>query len=665
MLKKNKIEEFFKYFHSLEISWQIYSILLIYLILIVVAFKWEWRLGVFLVAFLLIIVFFFTFNIKGFIKDLAKIASHMSENAFLAQEYALYNAPIGVILYDQEERVTWVNPVIKKIFNKDIIGEKIEKVDSKLTQILGQSNMSQWQEVSLNTGYFRALHHHEYKALYLYDITQDIEIQKAIGESILVMGSLLLDDYDDLIYAMDDEASAKFESDLITRLNRWADQYQIYLKQTDEDQFLLLLNENSLKSLEKEKFQSIEAIKEYYSSQKIPISLSLAFSYSKTSQQNMILVAKQVKSNLDLALGRGGDQVVIREIEGKARFFGAKTSYTENRSDIRSKMFFQALKSTVLTYDRVLVSGHQSPDMDSLGSALAVQQIVSSFGREAKILIDRDGMTEDIREIINNDYFEKRDDQIFIEDKELDSFLDEKTLLILVDHHRSMISQAEKIFFDYDIVIIDHHRQAEEFPSNCVLSYLEPSASSAVELLTEYFSVIDEKDNAIDELIATVMLAGIIIDTNQFSLRTGSRTFEAAAYLKSMGADNIKIKHLLKESLETIKIKNHLIEDTKIIDSIYAVTIANEGIIVDNVLASQTADDLLGIDQIEASFVIYQRNENEVGISARSLGKINVQVIMEKLGGGGHLSNAATQIEDRSIHEVEKELIDVIKFKEE
>nr|WP_281727667.1 DHH family phosphoesterase [Facklamia miroungae] len=328
-------------------------------------------------------------------------------------------------------------------------------------------------------------------------------------------------------------------------------------------------------------------------------------------------------------------------------------------------MFFQALKSTVLTYDRVLVSGHQSPDMDSLGSALAVQQIVSSFGREAKILIDRDGMTEDIREIINNDYFEKRDDQIFIEDKELDSFLDEKTLLILVDHHRSMISQAEKIFFDYDIVIIDHHRQAEEFPSNCVLSYLEPSASSAVELLTEYFSVIDEKDNAIDELIATVMLAGIIIDTNQFSLRTGSRTFEAAAYLKSMGADNIKIKHLLKESLETIKIKNHLIEDTKIIDSIYAVTIANEGIIVDNVLASQTADDLLGIDQIEASFVIYQRNENEVGISARSLGKINVQVIMEKLGGGGHLSNAATQIEDRSIHEVEKELIDVIKFKEE
>ncbi|MGF3066458.1 DHH family phosphoesterase [Facklamia sp. P12945] len=665
MFKKIKLKEFFDYFHSLQISWQIYSILLIYIVLIGVAFKLEWRIGVLLLIFLSIIILFFTFNIKGFIKDLTKMASHMSENASLAQEYALYNAPIGVILYDQEERVTWTNPAIKKIFEQDIIGEKIEKVDGKLTQILGQSNMSQWQEVSLTNGYYRALHHHEYKALYLYDITQDIEIQKVIGESILVMGSLLLDDFDDLIYAMDDEASAKFESDLISRLNRWADHYQIYLKQTDEDQFLLLLNESSLNELEKEKFESIEAIKEYYTSRKIPISLSLAFSYSRNTQQNIIEVSKQVKSNLDLALGRGGDQVVIREIEGKARFYGAKTSFTENRSDIRSKMFFQALKSTVLTYDRILISGHQSPDLDSIGSALAVRQIVKSFDRQAKILIDRDELNQDIKGIINNEYFEKSDEEVFIEEADLDNYLNEKTLLILVDHHRAMISQAESIFFDYDIVIIDHHRQAEEFPKNCVLSYLEPSASSAVELLTEYFSVMDEKENAIDEMLATVMLAGIIIDTNQFSLRTGSRTFEAAAYLKSMGADNIKIKHLLKESLESIKIKNRLIENTEIIDKVFAVTVTDEDIVVDNVLASQTADDLLGIDQIEASFVIYKRHENEIGISARSLGKINVQVIMEKLGGGGHLSNAATQIKDQTIQEVEEQLIKVINVKED
>ena len=217
----------------------------------------------------------------------------------------------------------------------------------------------------------------------------------------------------------------------------------------------------------------------------------------------------------------------------------------------------------------------------------------------------------------------------------------------------------------YDKIVIDHHRRSEEFPSNTVLTYLEPSASSTSELVTEYYGYAQDSHLKMDTMTATALMAGIVVDTNQFSLRTGSRTFEAAAFLKAHGADTTTIQYLLKESLDTIKERNRLIEKLEIFSDGCGITLGEENHILDNVTAAQTADEMLGINGIEASFVIYRRSQEQVGISARSLGKINVQTIMESLGGGGHLSNAATQLSDISIEKAKQQLLEIINQKEE
>lgn len=666
MIIKEKLKIFFEYFHSLEISWQIYTLLAIYLSICVVSLWIDIRITWMLVIFLMITILFFSFKYKSFVRDITLMANQLSKDVSLSQEYAIYHAPIGVLIYDESNRISWVNPKMQEIMEvDDIIGQSLESIDPKLVPVLNQTSMDEWQEISLSHGYYRILHHAKYHAIYLYDITYDREMQEATDSTIVVMGSLLLDDYDDLLYAMDDEKSAKFESELISDLHHWADQYHIFLKPTDEDRFMLLLTKADLNILEKEKFQSFEMIRKSYEEKNIPLSMALGLAYTQEIKQDMILVSNQARSNLDLALGRGGDQVVVRAIEGKANFYGGNTSHTEKRSDIRVKLFFQALKSSVASADNVVIAGHRFPDTDSIGSALGIYQICQSWKKDARIIINKSELNHDITELLSDNYFKENYDQFFITHDHLNDFLKTKTLFILVDHHRPTLSEAEPYINDHDTVIIDHHRRSEDCLSNSVLSYLEPSASSASELVTEYFEFVEEGNSKVDDMIATALLSGIVVDTNQFSLRTGSRTFQAAAYLKAKGADSVKIQYLLKESLETITTRNRLIEKMELLDSGHAITLSDEETILDNVTAAQTADEMLGIDHVDASFVIYRRKADEVGISARSLGSVNVQTIMEALGGGGHLSNAATQITGKTLTEVKDQLIQVIKEREE
>jgi len=230
--------------------------------------------------------------------------------------------------------------------------------------------------------------------------------------------------------------------------------------------------------------------------------------------------------------------------------------------------------------------------------------------------------------------------------------MSDETLMILVDHHRPSLSEAEELINGHDVVIIDHHRRGEEFPEQTVLTYIEPYASSTSELITEFFINMRNTNEALNKFEATALLAGVIVDTNNFSSRTGSRTFDVASYLKSRGADRVQIQRLLKEDLSNLIERNKLLEHTKFVKDGYAVIIGPNEEVFDNITASQTADVLLDVKDVEASFVIYRRSDSVVGISARSLGSINVQTIMERLGGGGHLSNAATQIEDKSTEEV-------------
>ncbi len=650
MITKGKIRKFFEVFNSLEISWQLYSLAFFYLIIMIAAFVLKWQVGLLLLLLLVAILIFCLFNMNNFFKDFNVVANRLNNLAKVAQEDSLYRSPIAVIIYDINHRVNWVNPALQHIFGtKDILGEPLQALGEKFSTILKLDSAVEWRTIELEKRYYKVMHQVDRRVIYLLDTTEEHGIRESKQFDQMVFGYLFLDDYDELVQSMDDHQAAKFDADLLNDLNAWTNQHHIYLKRLDEEKFLLLFNQLVLNGLEKEKFKTFEAIREKNYLKNIPISISIGVAYSQQDNYHINDLALQAQLNLDLALGRGGDQVVVRASEGKARFYGGKTNPTEKRTNIRSKLVYQALLNSIEQAEKVIVSGHKIPDMDAIGSAIGLYKIVKQYGKECRIIVNEKEFNHDIVQLLETPQIKNEKHLMFVSLTEAEAMITDNTLIVMVDHHKPSLSEAESLIPNHDVVIIDHHRRSEEFPKQSVLTYIEPYASSTSELVTEFFMYMRSTMEALNKFEATAMLAGIIVDTNNFALRTGSRTFDAASYLKSRGADTAQIQRILKEDLETVKRRNRLIEKLEYLTESYAVSYGEDDEIYDNVTAAQAADQMLSLEGVEASFVIYRRSKDTIGISARSLGSINVQVIMEKLGGGGHLSNAAAQLKDYTV----------------
>lgn len=659
MFNKERIKEFFSLFHSLEISWQIYSLVITYLVILIAALILRWEVGVMLLILLILVVIFFMFNYENFIRNINTIANRLYQSSRDAEEDSMNRAPIGILLYDNNQRVKWVNPAMQHIFgNKELLGELLFNIDEDFKKLMTVDVDRQWQTVDFMNRYYKVLHQSDTQSIYLIDVTEEMEIREQRKFDQLVFGYLFLDDYDEIVESMDDQQATNFDSVIINDVNQWAASFGIYTKRIDQEKFILLLNNKVLDQLEKSKFKFFDELRERNLARNTPLSISIGMAYPEDSSYQISDLSEQAQINLDLALGRGGDQIVVRSINGRARFYGGKTNPTERRSNIRSRLVFQALRTSVEQADKILITGHKTPDMDSIGSALGIYKIIKQFKRNARIVIKKDSLNSDIRDLLSLDQAQIYWDKIFVEVDEVEDVLTDKSLIIMVDHHRPALSEAESLINKHDVVIIDHHRRGEEFPSRSVLTYIEPYASSTAELVTEFFMNLRNTTEALNRFEATALLAGIIVDTNNFASRTGSRTFDVASYLKSRGANTSQIQRFLKEDLTSIIQRNKLIEDTEMVADNIAVIRASDTDIIDNVIAAQTADMLLDVAGVEASFVIYRRSEDKIGISARSLGTINVQIIMEQLGGGGHLSNAATQLADCSIDDVYEQLIE-------
>ena len=631
-----------------------------------IAFVWKWQIG--LLMFLLVVAFIIIFivNISGFLEEFNALASKLTEDVQKSQEDALYRSPIAVLLYDHDYRVKWVNPSLQQIFGKqNLLGELLANLDENIHDILDVPTDKKWHMIFFKNRHYRVLHNTDRQAFYLIDFTLEQEVIEKRKYDKLVFGYLYLDDYNEIIESMDDQQAARYESDLISELNNWTKSRQIYIKRIDDERFIMLFNLKTLQQLEEEKFIHINQIRESSDARNVPISISLGVAYPLQDNYSIDELAKQASLNLDLALGRGGDQIVVRAKDDKARFYGGMTNPSERRTSIRSKLVYQALLNSIEQADQVLVSGHKIPDMDSMGSALGIHKIVSQMKKKARIIINDAEFNNDINHLVASPIVQKNRAHYFVTHEEAKEYMTERTLIILVDHHRPSLSEAQEFLEGHDVVIIDHHRRSEEFPSQTVLTYIEPYASSTSELVTEFFSNERNTGNVLNKFEATALLAGIIVDTNNFTLRTGSRTFDAASYLKSRGADTTQIQRMLKEDLSFIKVRNDLIEQTEYLGKGKAVSVAPDNEIYDNIVAAQTADLMLSLTDVEASFVIYRRSEDSVGISARSLGTINVQTTMERLGGGGHLSNAATQMNHITVEEAYKALINTLKEQEE
>ncbi len=566
-------------------------------------------------------------------------------------EEALLQMPIGIMLINDDYYIEWTNPFLASCFAEDTLaGRSLYDIAESLIPIIKQE--IEMDTVSLNERQFKVIHKRDERLLYFFDVTEQIEIEKIYEDERTVIATIYLDNYDDLTQGMDDQRKSSLNSLVTSLLDKWAKENGVFLKRTSSERFITVFNEHILQQLEKGQFAILDEIRETTAKQNVPLTLSIGVGSNVSSLPELGTLAQ---SSLDLALSRGGDQVAIKQVNGKVKFYGGKTNPMEKRTRVRARVISHALKDIVLESDKVIVMGHKNPDMDAIGSAIGILKVAQMNEREGYIVIDSQQLDISVRrlmaELENNPELYAR----FISPEDALEIITDETVLVVVDTHKPSMVIEERVLNRIEkVVLIDHHRRGEEFIENPLLVYMEPYASSTAELVTELLEY-QPKGSKMDMLEATALLAGIIVDTKSFTLRTGSRTFDAASYLRARGADTVLVQKFLKEDINTFIERAKLIECVSLYKQGIAIATAKDDAIHNQVLIAQAADTLLAMDGISASFVLAKRSDDTVGISARSLGDINVQIIMEMLNGGGHLTNAATQ-QTCSIEEAESRL---------
>ncbi|PWW31043.1 c-di-AMP phosphodiesterase-like protein [Cytobacillus oceanisediminis] len=640
------------YLEKRSIRYPIFGLMGITVVLLGIVAYYNWLFAL-VGLFLAILPFYYLFQLdQKQRKETEEYISTLSYRVKKVGEEALMEMPIGIMLINDDYYIEWTNPFLASCFDEDtLVGRSLYDVADSLVPLIKQE--VETEIITLHDRKFRVIHKPDERLLYFFDVTEQTEIEKMYQEERTVIAFIFLDNYDELTQGMDDQTKSSLNSLVTQILNKWAQDNGVFLKRVSSERFIAVFNEHILQLLEKGKFTILDAVRETTSKQNVPLTLSVGVGTGVSSLPELGSLAQ---SSLDLALGRGGDQVAIKQTNGKVKFFGGKTNPVEKRTRVRARVISHALKELISESDKVIIMGHKSPDMDAIGAAIGIQKVARMNQREGYVVINFNELDTGVRRMMkeiekNEELFSK-----FITPEQALEMATDDTLLVVVDTHKPSMVIEEKLLHKIEhVVVIDHHRRAEEFIHNPLLVYMEPYASSTAELVTELLEY-QPKNGKIEMLEATALLAGIIVDTKSFSLRTGSRTFDAASYLRGQGADTVLVQKFLKEDVDTYIKRAKLIETVQFYRDGIAIAKGQPDQIFDQVLIAQTADTLLTMDGVVASFVISNRSENMIGVSARSLGDINVQVIMENLEGGGHLTNAATQLHDATLDDVETRL---------
>ncbi|GGB39136.1 DHH family phosphoesterase [Fictibacillus barbaricus] len=592
----------------------------------------------------------------SFQEELGDYISTLSHRLKKVGEEALMEMPIGIILYDEDFKIEWANPYMGSLIEEEsFIGHSLNHVSEELIPYIKSD--AKEEVIKINTHRFQVNFKKEDRLLYFFDVTEQLDLERLYDEEQTVMAIIYLDNYDEVTQGLDDQFRSTINSKVTSVLNEWANEHGIFLKRTSSERFLAVFNQRILNELEKNKFSVLDEVRESTAKQNVSLTLSIGVAAGTSSLPEL---GQLSQSSLDLALGRGGDQVAIKQTNGKVRFYGGKTNPVEKRTRVRARVISHALSELVADSDKVIIMGHKNPDMDSIGSAIGILKVAQVNGKDGYIVLDQSDIDVGVQRLMDELRETESVWKFFISPEEALEIASRDTLLVIVDTHKPSMVIEEKLLTKLDhVVVIDHHRRGEEFIKDPVLVYMEPYASSTAELVTELLEY-QPKRLKMRMLEATALLAGIIVDTKSFTLRTGSRTFDAASYLRAHGADTILVQKFLKEDLNTYTKRSKLIESAEIYKKGIVIAKSTPEDAYNQVVIAQAADILLTMNGIQASFVISNRIDGKVSISARSLGDINVQMIMERLEGGGHLTNAACQIENSTIDDAEKHLKMVI-----
>ena len=614
-----------------------------------------------LVIYLLIGILIFTLYIlqkKKAVEQMNRYISKLTNRIKDSSEKGINKFPIGIIVIDEDKNIEWANNFIyKNIKVEEIKGLNILELMPEISELFELETPVD-NQFEIFGKHFKVNYQKDSGYIYFFDITESKVVMQRFRDTRPIILNLSLDNYEDVSDSLDDEVASRLDATIVITLTDWAKKNSIYLKRIDEDRFIGLLNVKDLKKIEKEKFQILNTIRNLKEVFDAPITLSIGVGMGTDFLPEL---GELAKSSLDLALGRGGDQVAMKDVDGTIRFYGGKTNPQEKRTRIKARVVSNALADIVSDSDKIIVMGHKRPDFDAVGACVGIYTFAKIVGKECYIILNDSDRDETIQKVMFEiDNSDEQLARVFIDSDEAWELMTPQTTLIIVDtSDASRVIDAAILSKANRKVIIDHHRRGEDIITNPLLTYIEPYASSASELIAELIEY-QTKLEKITPVAATIMLGGIVVDTQNFSIRTGSRTFDAAAYLRSNGADPTRVKTILKEPFENfmnrVEIINNSIQKTPEI----IMAKAPEDKYYTNVMLAQSADLLLTLKGIECSFAIGYLEEGKVGISARSLGNINVQLIMEELGGGGHLANAATQIEGVNLDEALERLNDAI-----
>lgn len=556
------------------------------------------------------------------------------------EKESLYNFPAPAIIIDDKNSIVWLNKAFKdKVYNEnDPCGELLSSIiDIDMVKMFKPEGvLTCYNKKFYNIKAVHSKSPENFSTLYFDDVTDFVELDYESKQSHLSVIIILIDGYDDLMANIKESEKAHVAVEIEKLIEDFIESTTAVSKKVSSDKFYIFMEERHLVPIISEKFKILESARRIVVGERGNLTLSIGVGRDGKNLAENERLARQA---LELCLGRGGDQAAVKENQ-EIKFFGGIANSSDSSNRVKIRMFANALEELIKTHKKVLIMGHKYSDLDSVGSAVGLCCAVRQIIDDVYVVIDKENsMAKNLVEHIQKN--DNMSDYFISPSKGLE-WLDNNTLLIVVDtHNPDLVESHDILICSKHIVVIDHHRRMVNGISPTVIAYLDPGASSASELVTECIEYFTE-NIFINVSAAEALMSGIMLDTKSFVMKTGVNTFETAAFLKKHGADTVAVKKLFSNSIETYHHKSLLINSAKIYKKC-AIAIEEECFDDIRIAASQAADELLGISEVDASFVIYESND-KVNISARSLGVFNVQIVMESLGGGGHLTMAAVQL---------------------
>ncbi|GAA4867280.1 cyclic-di-AMP phosphodiesterase GdpP [Paenibacillus vulneris] len=622
-----------KRWHGLHIVW-IFALLTVLIFILMI---YQWVISV-IALFLCGVLAYFTLKAEqAFRNDFNHYVTTLSHRIKKAGNEVIHELPIGILLYNEEKVVEWHNPFVAKMLGKEtLIGESVHELFPALKT---RKDKDLKVEITVGKCIYLVQVKPDERLYYFTDITDYKTLSARYEEERLAMGIVMMDNLEEATQGMDDQTRSIMMARVTGEITEWAQKNNVHLRRTASDRYLILMNQKGLKSLEQSRFEILDEVRDLTIENKLPLTLSIGIA---SGVDSLTELGQLAQTSLDMALGRGGDQVAVKVGE-RLSFYGGRSNAIEKRTRVRARVISHALRDLIKECDKVIIMGHRYPDMDSIGAAIGVLKAVHVSNKEGYIVLE--GVNPSIQKLMDTIYEDEKLNRWFITPEQAMQITNGRTLAVVVDTHKSsMVAEPKLLQLTQRKFVVDHHRRGEEFIQDATLVYMEPYASSTCELVTELLQYFNDR-LTMGVLEATALLAGIVVDTKSFSLRTGARTFEAASFLRRNGADSSLIQRLLKEDLDAYIQRSEVIKNATILYDHIALAVTEPNRKYSQLLIAQAADTLLTMTGVMASFVISERPDGLIGISARSLGQMNVQVVMERMGGGGHLTNAATQLE--------------------